>query len=88
MEFKTLIYEVTDGIATVTFNRPEAMNSSNALSVAELNQAVDMIEADDSVRVAIMWEEPRYLLPGRYQVYVGGRSLGNGKIYRWCPCYA
>lgn len=55
MEFKTLIYEVTDGIATVTFNRPEAMNSSNALSVAELNQAVDMIEADDSVRVAIMW---------------------------------
>ena len=55
MEFKTLIYEAVDGIATVTFNRPEAMNSSNARSVAELNQVVDMIEADDSVRVAIMW---------------------------------
>lgn len=55
MELKTLIYDNADGIATVTFNRPEAMNSSNARSVAELNQVVDAIEADESVKAVIMW---------------------------------
>lgn len=55
MELKTLIYDNADGIATVTFNRPEAMNASNARSVAELNQVVDAIEADESVKAVIMW---------------------------------
>lgn len=55
MEFKTLIYEKADGIATVTFNRPEAMNASNAQSVDDLNRVVDLIEEDDSVKAVIMW---------------------------------
>lgn len=55
MEFKTLIYEKADGIATITFNRPEAMNASNKQSVDDLNQVVDLIEEDDSVKAVIMW---------------------------------
>jgi len=53
MEFKTLIYEKVDGVATVTFNRPEAMNASNAASVTELSKAVDIIENDDEVRAVV-----------------------------------
>ncbi|MGE5381731.1 MAG: enoyl-CoA hydratase/isomerase family protein [Methylocystaceae bacterium] len=53
MEFKTIIYEKKDGVVTITFNRPEAMNSSNANSVADLSRAVDTIENDDEVRAAV-----------------------------------
>ncbi|NLB89374.1 MAG: enoyl-CoA hydratase/isomerase family protein [Syntrophomonadaceae bacterium] len=64
MEFKTLIYEKADGIATVTFNRPEAMNASNAQSVKELNQVVDLIEEDDEVKAVIMWGGPKVFAAG------------------------
>lgn len=64
MEFQTLIYEKADGIATVTFNRPEAMNASNAQSVKELNQVVDLIEDDDEVKAVIMWGGPKVFAAG------------------------
>lgn len=53
MDLKSLIYEKGEGVATITFNRPEAMNSSNANSITELSQAVDDIENDDSIRAVI-----------------------------------
>lgn len=53
MEFKTIIYEKVGGVVTVTFNRPETLNASNAASVAELSAAVDAIENDNEVRAAI-----------------------------------
>ena len=49
-----LIYSVEDEIATITLNRPDAMNSLTPKGIAELHRAFDEADADRSVRVIIM----------------------------------
>jgi enoyl-CoA hydratase/carnithine racemase len=50
MSFQTLLYEVRDGIAIVTVNRPDKLNALNDAVIADLDQAVERIEADDAVK--------------------------------------
>jgi 2-(1,2-epoxy-1,2-dihydrophenyl)acetyl-CoA isomerase len=54
MEMETVIYEKSDGIATVTLNRPERMNAVTPKLCADLKQVLDMIEVDDDVRCVIL----------------------------------
>lgn len=54
MEFKTLILEKEGYLATITFNRPEAMNASNQQSIADLTAAVADVEADENIKAVIM----------------------------------
>lgn len=64
MEFKTLILEKVDYLATITFNRPEAMNASNAQSIADLTAAIADIEADDNIKAVIIWGGPKVFAAG------------------------
>ena len=41
-----LDYDLTDGIATLTISRPEALNALNAAVLTELDTALDAVEAD------------------------------------------
>lgn len=54
MDFKTIKYEKKDGLAVITLHRPEAMNSSNATSIAELNYVTKDIDQDDTVKSALI----------------------------------
>ncbi|HVO85513.1 MAG TPA: enoyl-CoA hydratase-related protein [Candidatus Eisenbacteria bacterium] len=54
MEFKLIIYEKAEGIATITLNRPEALNAFSKELVAEVLQAVEEARADENVRVVIL----------------------------------
>ncbi|NLF45084.1 MAG: enoyl-CoA hydratase/isomerase family protein [Syntrophomonadaceae bacterium] len=73
MEFKTLIYEKgADGIATITFNRPKEMNSSNQLSVGELAQAVADANNDDAVTAVIVTGGPNVFAAGGDIKYMSG----------------
>ena len=38
MEFETILYEVDDRIATITFNRPDQLNAVSPQMVDELRQ--------------------------------------------------
>ncbi|OZI16339.1 enoyl-CoA hydratase/isomerase family protein [Bordetella genomosp. 7] len=49
-----LLFEVQDYIATITLNRPEAMNSIDPETRAELHDAWQRIKHDDDIRVAIL----------------------------------
>jgi E-phenylitaconyl-CoA hydratase len=49
-----ILYEVSERIATVTLNRPEALNSLDPESLAELNDAFQKANADQGVRVVIL----------------------------------
>ena len=51
---KTIRYEVVDGIATITLNRPEKMNALTYDMGVELLEAFDLSDADDSVRAVIV----------------------------------
>lgn len=50
----SVIIEVADHIATITLNRPEAMNSIDPETRAELRDIWDRIRFDDDIRVAIL----------------------------------
>jgi len=53
MEFQTLLYELQDGIATITFNRPEVLNAINADMRADFAALIEPLVFDDSVRAVI-----------------------------------
>jgi 3-hydroxypropionyl-coenzyme A dehydratase len=43
-----------DNIAIITINRPEVLNAINVDVIAELSHAIDIVSADDSVKVVII----------------------------------
>ena len=48
------LYEVSDGVATLTFNRPEVMNALTFEVYAQLRDLFETLRYDDSVRVVIL----------------------------------
>ena len=54
MAYENIIYEVNEGIATITFNRPTALNALNGALIGELSQALDEIAADEDIRVLVL----------------------------------
>jgi enoyl-CoA hydratase/carnithine racemase len=49
-----VLYEVADGIATITLNRPERMNAISGPMLAKLSQDLLKANADPKVRVVIL----------------------------------
>jgi 3-hydroxypropionyl-coenzyme A dehydratase len=44
----------TDDIGTLTINRPEVLNAINVEVIAEMSSAIDIVAADDSIKVVII----------------------------------
>ena len=56
---RTPLYRVESGVATITMNRPETLNSFTPDFVHEIEDAVIRAEADDEVRVLLLTGEGR-----------------------------
>ncbi len=54
MTYENILVDTNEAIATITFNRPKALNALNAALLAELTEAVDAISRDPNVRVLIL----------------------------------
>ena len=54
MEYKNILFAIEDGIATITFNRPKALNAMNSETMSELRDAVLKCRDDESVKVIIL----------------------------------
>jgi enoyl-CoA hydratase/carnithine racemase len=52
--FTQILYDVADGIATITLHRPEKMNAFTNVMMQELCTAFDLVDADDAVRAVIV----------------------------------
>ncbi|MGW7312828.1 2-cyclohexenylcarbonyl CoA isomerase [Streptomyces sp. NPDC054854] len=50
----SVLYEVTDGLATITINRPDAMNAMNTEAKVALRDAVVAAGADTGVRAVLL----------------------------------
>lgn len=70
MNYETIKYEVKDGIATVTLNRPEVFNAMNPMMMNELIGVFDQTDADDNVRVVVV--------TGEGKGFCGGADLSKG----------
>ena len=54
MHYQDLLIEISDGIATVTVNRPQAMNSLTLTTLQELADAVQMLIQSPDIRVVVI----------------------------------
>jgi enoyl-CoA hydratase/carnithine racemase len=52
--YTQILYDVADGIATITLHRPEKMNAFTGTMMSEMIDAFDRIDADDDVRAVIV----------------------------------
>jgi 2-(1,2-epoxy-1,2-dihydrophenyl)acetyl-CoA isomerase len=50
----TVLYEVSDGLATITLNRPEAMNALNIATKVALREAAEAAAGDTAVRAILL----------------------------------
>ena len=53
MGYSQISLDISEGIATLTLNRPEKLNAFTGTMMAEINDAMDRTDADDSVRAVI-----------------------------------
>ena len=64
MTFDTIRYEVSDGLARLTLNRPDRLNGMINQMVRETHDALVLAAADDSVRVLVLTGEGKGFCPG------------------------
>jgi enoyl-CoA hydratase/carnithine racemase len=70
MAFETILYDQTDGVATITLNRPDRLNAVNTTVIHELVAAFDQADGDDGVRAVIV--------TGAGRAFCAGADLGGG----------
>ena len=54
MNYKNIVVKEEDGVATITINRPKALNALNKETLLELSSAVDKLENNKKIKVAIL----------------------------------
>jgi 2-(1,2-epoxy-1,2-dihydrophenyl)acetyl-CoA isomerase len=52
--FQTLLYDITDGVCTITLNRPDVYNAFNEQMKKDLNDALKEAEKDPAVRCLVI----------------------------------
>jgi 2-(1,2-epoxy-1,2-dihydrophenyl)acetyl-CoA isomerase len=67
MNYKTLLFDVRDGIAHIMLNRPEAANSINLEFARDLMHAVLRCDEDPSIRAVVM--------SGKGNLFCGGGDI-------------
>ena len=64
MTFETITYEVSDGVARLTLNRPDRMNGMTNQMVREACDAMIAANADQSIRVLVLTGNGNAFCPG------------------------
>lgn len=54
MAYDNLLFEVSEQIARITFNRPNVLNALNRRTMDELGDCLKKVRADDAIRVVIL----------------------------------
>lgn len=79
----SVLYEVSDGLATITINRPEAMNAMNTEAKVALRDSARAAAADPSVRAVLLTASGRAFCVGQdlkehIGTLVAARESGSG----------
>jgi len=72
MSYQHILFAVEGGIARLTLNRPDRLNSFNDAMHAEVREALSQVRADSSVRVL--------LLTGAGRGFCAGQDLGDRAV--------
>jgi len=63
-KYENLLYDVKDGVAFVTINRPQALNALNESVLDDLTAVFTAMRADDAVKAVILTGEGRAFVAG------------------------
>jgi enoyl-CoA hydratase/carnithine racemase len=77
MNFEDILYSVSDGIATITLNRPDKLNAFTGRMMHEIIEALDATDADDDVKVVIFTGAGRAFCAGA-DLSSGGETFARG----------
>jgi 2-(1,2-epoxy-1,2-dihydrophenyl)acetyl-CoA isomerase len=72
MTFENILFEISEGIARLTLNRPDKLNSFTAAMHLEVREALETVKADPSVRVLV--------LSGAGRGFCAGQDLGDRAV--------
>jgi enoyl-CoA hydratase len=64
MTFETIVYEVSEGIATITINRPDVLNALNMQVLRDLLAATELVRKDPQVKVVVLTGAGRSFVAG------------------------
>ena len=65
MSYQTIDFDLADGVAKLTLNRPDRLNSFTAQMHEEVAAALDIAAADQSARVLVLTGAGRGFAPAR-----------------------
>jgi enoyl-CoA hydratase/carnithine racemase len=83
LDLKVVTYDVDQGVATVTLNRPDRLNAWTVRMAEEFRQAIDTAAADSTVGSIVVTGAGRGFCPGADSEALGG--LAGGMPYRDAP---
>jgi 2-(1,2-epoxy-1,2-dihydrophenyl)acetyl-CoA isomerase len=87
MPYSTLLYEQADGVATITFNRPDKSNAFDDAMIAETIDALKNVERDAEVRAVVITGAGKNFCAGQdlsqlLQYYQSARAIPFGDHVR------
>ncbi len=90
MEYKTIILEKKENIATITLNRPQKMNAVSPTMNNELEDALLSSDRDDETRVVVITATGRAFCSGidvreSFQTRIDKREAGEGEDVTGAP---
>ena len=77
MDYKDILFDITDNIATITLHRPDKLNAFTNTMMREVISAFDTTDADDSVRAVIVTGSGRGFCAGA-DLSGGGDTFSGG----------
>lgn len=69
MQYQAILVDITEGVATITFNRPDKYNAFNDTQIVETTKALKDASRDPTVRAVV--------LTGAGKAFCAGQDLGN-----------
>jgi len=87
MSYEQIVLEVSDGVAVLSFNRPDRMNALTAVMEAELRTAMEACDKDDGVRVIILTGEGRAFCAGMDMDELEALAPDDIRAERWMRPY-
>ncbi|HEX7648978.1 MAG TPA: 2-(1,2-epoxy-1,2-dihydrophenyl)acetyl-CoA isomerase PaaG [Noviherbaspirillum sp.] len=72
MTYQNILFSIEDGVARLTLNRPDKLNSFTAAMHLEVREALQQVKADSSARVLV--------LTGAGRGFCAGQDLGDRAV--------
>ena len=54
MQYQSILFEITDGVATLTLNRPDRLNAFTEAMHVEIRHAIGQVEQPGAARVLVI----------------------------------